>query len=92
MRGKPFFVTKEWFPPLPLPRKSQRNRHIFSAKRIPAGTFGTRIGSHGQGGIPAADRMLCIRGNEKNAGEESPLSLTAFFCFRIARGKISIVS
>jgi len=77
MRGKPFFVTKEWFPPHPFPRKPQRNKHIFSAKRIPAGAFGTHIGSHRQG----ADRMLYIRKNKKERQRREFILSRAVFLF-----------
>jgi len=40
---------------------------ISSASNVPVERQVTNI-AHGHGGIYAASRMICIRGNEKNAG------------------------
>jgi|GEM_PF-3296237 len=50
MRGEPFFVTKEWFPPHPLPRKSFWIFLDDSDQLECQWGIGIRIDNHGPGG------------------------------------------
>ena len=90
MRGKPFFVTKERFPPCPFPRKSQRNKYGISIKQSPADAYGKRCRD------PRAGRHLppsgCkASGKTKRTATERTCSLPCRFLFSVGPWIILIV-
>ena len=73
MLGKPFFVTKEWFPQTPSKKVildiAGHHRIILCA----SATWET---------------CVSIRENKKNGNGENEFSPVPFFCFHSARGDV----